>query len=122
MGRWGPPVLLECVPMQRRGYGYEGGATLSTGRKIARVGSPPRRGGGADSTAGRNAGGDLWTPGEWRAGRRSRDCLLPLDHGGSMLRRSFAVRVLVLSALLALLAPAAASADTFDAAGKGLPD
>ncbi len=39
-----------------------------------------------------------------------------------MLRRSFPVRALALSALLLLLAPAAALADTFDAAGKGLPD
>ena len=39
-----------------------------------------------------------------------------------MLRRSFPVRALALSALIALLAPAAAMADTFDAAGKGLPD
>ena len=39
-----------------------------------------------------------------------------------MLRRSFPVRALALSALFALLAPAAAMADTFDAAGKGLPD
>ena len=39
-----------------------------------------------------------------------------------MLRRSFAVRALALSAVLVLLAPAAALADTFDAAGKGLPD
>jgi Amt family ammonium transporter len=46
----------------------------------------------------------------------------PLDHGGSMLRRSFPVRALALSALIVLLAPAAALADTFDAAGKGLPD
>src|SRR4051794_14530316 len=46
----------------------------------------------------------------------------PLDHGGSMLRRSFAARALALSAALVLLAPAAAFADTFNAAGKGLPD
>jgi Amt family ammonium transporter len=39
-----------------------------------------------------------------------------------MLRRSFPVRVLALSSLIVLLAPAAAMADTFDAAGKGLPD
>ena len=39
-----------------------------------------------------------------------------------MLRRSFAVRALALSAALVLLAPAAALADTFNAAGKGLPD
>jgi Amt family ammonium transporter len=39
-----------------------------------------------------------------------------------MLRRSFPVRALALSALIVLLAPAAALADTFDAAGKGLPD
>jgi len=39
-----------------------------------------------------------------------------------MLRRSFPVRALALSALLVLLAPATALADTFDAAGKGLPD
>jgi Amt family ammonium transporter len=39
-----------------------------------------------------------------------------------MLRRSFAVRALALSAALVLLAPAAALADTFQAAGKGLPD
>ena len=39
-----------------------------------------------------------------------------------MLRRSFPVRVLLVSALVVLLAPAAALADTFDAAGKGLPD
>src|SRR3954454_5453273 len=39
-----------------------------------------------------------------------------------MLRRSFPVRALALSALVALAAPAAAMADTFDAAGKGLPD
>src|SRR3954470_14606395 len=46
----------------------------------------------------------------------------PLDHGGSMLRRSFSIGVLVLSALIVLLAPAAALADTFNAAGKGLPE
>jgi len=39
-----------------------------------------------------------------------------------MLRRSFAARALALSAVLVLAAPAAALADTFDAAGKGLPD
>jgi Amt family ammonium transporter len=39
-----------------------------------------------------------------------------------MLRRSFPICVLALSALVVLLAPAAAFADTFDAAGKGLPD
>jgi ammonium transporter, Amt family len=39
-----------------------------------------------------------------------------------MLRRSFAIRALMMSALIALLAPAAASADTFNAAGSGLPD
>jgi Amt family ammonium transporter len=39
-----------------------------------------------------------------------------------MLRRSFPISVLALSALIVLLAPAAALADTFDAAGKGLPD
>jgi ammonium transporter, Amt family len=38
-----------------------------------------------------------------------------------MLRRNSALGVLVLSALIVLLAPAAALADTFDAAGKGLP-
>src|SRR3954466_5840791 len=46
----------------------------------------------------------------------------PLDHGGSMLRRSFASRTLALCAAFVLLAPAAAMADTFDAPGKGLPD
>jgi ammonium transporter, Amt family len=39
-----------------------------------------------------------------------------------MLRRSFAVRALMTSALIVLLAPAAAMADTFNAAGSGLPD
>jgi ammonium transporter, Amt family len=39
-----------------------------------------------------------------------------------MLRRRSPIGVLVLSALIVLLAPAAALADTFDAAGKGLPD
>jgi ammonium transporter, Amt family len=39
-----------------------------------------------------------------------------------MLRRSFAIRLLTMSALVALLAPAAAHADTFNAAGSGLPD
>jgi Amt family ammonium transporter len=39
-----------------------------------------------------------------------------------MLRRSFPISVLALSALIVLLAPAAALADTFDAAGKGLPN
>jgi len=39
-----------------------------------------------------------------------------------MLIRPFAIRALVLSAAVALLAPAAASADTFNAAGNGLPD
>jgi Amt family ammonium transporter len=39
-----------------------------------------------------------------------------------MLRRSFPIRVLGLSALIVLLAPTAALADTFEAAGKGLPD
>src|SRR3954469_7182475 len=48
--------------------------------------------------------------------------MAPLDYGGSMLRRSFPIRVLALSALVVLLAPAAAFADTFNAAGKGLPD
>src|SRR3954447_10307933 len=48
--------------------------------------------------------------------------MAPLDHGGSMLRRSFPIRALALSALIVLLAPAGAFADTFDAAGKGLPD
>jgi Amt family ammonium transporter len=38
-----------------------------------------------------------------------------------MLRRRFPVGVLGLSALIVLLAPAAAMADTFDAAGKALP-
>src|SRR5690349_21825468 len=38
-----------------------------------------------------------------------------------MLRRRFPIGVLALSALVVLLAPAAAMADTFDAAGKGLP-
>jgi Amt family ammonium transporter len=38
-----------------------------------------------------------------------------------MLRRRFALGVLVTSALIVLIAPAAALADTFDAAGKGLP-
>src|SRR5689334_7706921 len=46
---------------------------------------------------------------------------MPLDHGGPMLRRRSSIAVLVLSALIVLLAPAAALADTFDAAGKGLP-
>jgi Amt family ammonium transporter len=39
-----------------------------------------------------------------------------------MLRRSLAIRALWLSVPIVLLAPAAALADTFDAAGKGLPD
>jgi len=39
-----------------------------------------------------------------------------------MLRRSFAARALALGAALVLLVPTAAFADTFDAAGKGLPD
>src|SRR5689334_386641 len=47
---------------------------------------------------------------------------MPLDHGGPMLRRRSSIAVLVLSALIVLLAPAAALADTFDAAGKGLPE
>jgi ammonium transporter, Amt family len=38
-----------------------------------------------------------------------------------MLRRRSSIGVLVLSALIVLLAPAAALADTFNAAGKGLP-
>ena len=36
--------------------------------------------------------------------------------------RSFAVRAMMLGLAVALLAPAAAFADTYDAAGKGLPD
>jgi ammonium transporter, Amt family len=39
-----------------------------------------------------------------------------------MLRRSFAIRALAVSVLIVLLAPAAAMADTFNAAGNGLPD
>jgi Amt family ammonium transporter len=39
-----------------------------------------------------------------------------------MLRRSFPIRALAVSALIVLLAPAAAMADTFNAAGSGLPD
>ena len=38
------------------------------------------------------------------------------------MNRSFAVRAMMLGLVVALLAPAAAFADTFDAAGKGLPD
>src|SRR4051794_17241207 len=108
--------------MHGRGYGYGGGATLSTGRNIAAMRSP-----GGRTGAGR------FDPREKRrrrsldAGRMPRGAPaprlpVPLDHGGSMLRRSFAVRALALSAALVLLAPTAALADTFDAAGKGLPD
>src|SRR4029079_19515064 len=46
----------------------------------------------------------------------------PLEHGGSMLRRTFPIRALGLSALVVLLAPAAAFADTYDAACKALPE
>src|SRR6478752_913721 len=38
------------------------------------------------------------------------------------MNRSFAVRAMMLGLVVALLAPAAAFADTYDAAGKGLPD
>ncbi len=38
------------------------------------------------------------------------------------MNRSFAVRAVMLGLVVALLAPAAALADTFDAAGNGLPD
>ena len=38
------------------------------------------------------------------------------------MNRSFAVRAVMLGLVVALLAPAAAFADTYDAAGKGLPD
>src|SRR4051794_28423832 len=55
-------------------------------------------------------------------GPPGRRLALPLDHGGPMLRRRSSIGVLVLSALIVLLAPAAALADTFDAAGKGLPE
>src|SRR5215210_5916685 len=109
MGLKGPPVLLECVPMHGRGYGVGGRATLSTGRNIARTDSPEGSANG-DSTLGRNARADLWTPGECRGAARDRHCRLPLDPGGSMLRRSIAIRVLGTSALIALLAPAAAMA------------
>src|SRR4051794_24307914 len=55
-------------------------------------------------------------------GPPGRRLALPLDHGGPMLRRRSSIGVLVMSALIVLLAPAAALADTFNAAGKGLPD
>src|SRR3954452_23576247 len=108
--------------MQPRGYGYGGGATLSTRRNIAPIRSPRGRPG-----PGRFDPGEKRGPGSLDAGRMPRGAPAltlrgPLDHGGSMLRRSFAVRALALSAALVLLAPAAALADTFDAAGKGLPD
>src|SRR4051794_40167579 len=108
--------------MHGRGYGYGGGATLSTGRNIAAMRSPGGRPG-----AGRFDGGEKRGPRSLDAGRMPRGAPAltlpgPLDHGGSMLRRSFAVRALALSAALVLLAPAAALADTFDAAGNGLPD
>src|SRR4051812_3321 len=54
-------------------------------------------------------------------GPPGRRLAMPLDHGGPMLRRRSSIGVLLLSALIVLLAPAAALADTFDAAGKGLP-
>ena len=38
------------------------------------------------------------------------------------MNRSFAVRAMMLGLVVALLAPAAAFADTYDAAGKGLPE
>src|SRR5919201_1008005 len=44
-----------------------------------------------------------------------------LDSGGSM-RRSSLARAVGLGLMASLIAPAAALADTFDAAGKGLPD
>src|SRR4051812_4013622 len=55
-------------------------------------------------------------------GPPGRRLAMPLDHGGPMLRRRSSIGVLVLSALIVLLAPAAALADTFNAAGKGLPE
>src|SRR5262249_9035802 len=96
--------------------------TLARGRKITGGHAPWGREGRIGSPGGRNGHADLWPEGECRSGRRDPDWIAPLDHGGSMLRRSFPVRALALSALIVLLAPAAALADTFDAAGKGLPD
>ena len=40
IGVRGPPVLLECVPMQHRGYVDGGRPTLATGRNITPTGSP----------------------------------------------------------------------------------
>src|SRR4029453_12748593 len=53
-----------------------------------------------------------------RVPRRLRDAL---DTGGPM-RRSSTVRAVALGLLALLLLPGAALADTFDAAGNGLPD
>src|SRR3954454_23375432 len=108
--------------MQPRGYGYGGGATLSTRRNIAPIRSPSWRPG-----AGRFDPREKWGRRSLDSGRMPRGptrlkLAVPLDYGGSMLRRSFAVPAVPLSAALLVPAPAAALADTFDAAGKGLPD
>src|SRR4051812_39593927 len=121
----GPPSELlecvECVAVHRRGYGDGGGATLSTGRNIPRAASPPRKGpwGRLDPREKRRR--RSLDRGRMPGGPRGRRLAMPLDHGGPMLRRRSSIGVLVLSALIVLLAPAAALADTFNAAGKGLP-
>src|SRR4051794_15436908 len=105
MGWKGPPVLLECVPMHPRGYGVGGGATLSTGRNMSRPRSPGGRGAARDFDAGEKR--PRRSLDRWRmpaAAPRS-TLPVPLDSGGSMLRRSFPICVLVVSALIVLLAP-----------------
>src|SRR4051812_6441370 len=108
--------------MQPRGYGYGGGGPLFTPRKNAPIRSPSGRpGGGRFDPREKHAGQSLDGGRMWPARPGSR-LPVPLDSGGSMLRRSFPITALAVSALVVLLAPAAAMADTFNAAGKGLPD
>src|SRR3954463_15894527 len=108
MGVTGPPSLLECVEcvsVQRRGYGRGGGGTLSTGRNIPRAVSPPRKGSLGAFDPREKPGRRSLARGRM-PGRRPRPRLaMPLDHGGPMLRRRSAIGVLGLSALIVLLAP-----------------
>src|SRR5689334_9355454 len=104
--------------MQDEPSGGNDACTLSSRRRIGRGRSP--------SWTGRlyrmaNAAGRSFDTGRKTLRQASRRLRGALDPGGSM-RRTPMTRAVLLGLVALLVLPAAAMADTFDAAGKGLPD
>src|SRR6476469_5424491 len=104
--------------MQDEPSGGKDAFTLSRRRRIGRGRSP--------SWTGRlyrmaNEGGRSFDIGRKTLRRATNRLRGALDPGGSM-RRTPMTRAVLLGLVALLVLPAAAMADTFDAAGKGLPD